>query len=387
MTLTITRRGFLKALLASGALLATTELTHNAAEDYCYQLYPEYSKYPRPKYVGAYHYLFDENHWNEFGHKREPTLGHYSPRDPKVIEAWANWYKNYLKPKDGEAVMHVSWWGLDKTNYNIDETLREYVLKHPAMDGVKVAIFCETDSGNGGVLKTSSNGVSEVMDMGDSGNRKALLNYFDYWCKNYFNDPHYYMREKDRPVVSFYLARLWQPPDQVLSLTKEMRKISKNYGYGDPFIVGDVVFWNSITSDVKKLIQCFDGVTSCSLHLSFPLSEIPFLLKRLDHLYSQWTDACIETGVEPDFVVQPGFDDNPKYVLPLRGSMRRTETFYRDFCRIALKHQNRWKDRTGKDFEPRVFTANEYFEGAEIFPSLQDGDKYLVISKEELVDT
>jgi len=67
---------------------------------------------------------------------QSPTLGEYNDSDPEVIAQHLAW------SRQAEINLWVaSWWGPDSLT---DRTLRDVILPHPDLPGVKVALFYET---------------------------------------------------------------------------------------------------------------------------------------------------------------------------------------------------------------------------------------------------
>ena len=264
----------------------------------------------QPTYtVGAYYYPWHTNNFhNGQGYLRRkldppqyPTLGEYDDTDPDVIAQHLKWsrYANIN-------LWVASWWG---PNGHMDGTLKNVILPHPDMNGMKIALFYET---TGRISIAKQTNVEDVF-------------YKDvkYIAKTYFDHPNY-MRIDGRPVLFLYVTRnfydQWQPswlfgPSELEEITTRMRQAAMENGGHDLYIVGDQVWGDApimIMGEEYEPFTLLDAVTNYDVYGSIAAQDGYAGLEGVNDLmsrYADWKEDANLGGCAFIPGIAPGYND------------------------------------------------------------------------------
>jgi len=146
---------------------------------------------------------------------QEPELGEYKDRETDVIAQHLAW-SEYA----GVSLWVTSWWGPGRMT---DVTTKDYILEHPDLGDMKIALFYETSG--------------RMPDFTDLSNVESDI---EYMADNYFDHPNYF-RIDGKPVLFVYLTRVLSGKGLLDETIDLMRSAAAGKGY-ELFIVGDQVF-------------------------------------------------------------------------------------------------------------------------------------------------
>jgi hypothetical protein len=275
--------------------------------------------------VGAYYYLWNPQNLSD-GSLREHLVPPQAPpaalvddHDPRTAERDITNAR-----KAGIDFFAVDWWplepGVTGRLYQSDRDMADF-LKASNLDQIKFAMFYET--WNLGFLAPR-----EELQITPTKARRFVGDMV-YFARHFFSNPSY-LRIDGRPVVFLYLTRtMTGDVDQMLHRARSTLEAD---GYGDPFFIGDEVYWRvtpadptattpvlTTTPQVSRIEQ-FDAVTAYTLYDGDPTSALgptqdfvgyPGATHivadelRLWRTYRRATDGRVP--VIP--VVSPGFND------------------------------------------------------------------------------
>jgi hypothetical protein len=309
--------------------------------------------------IAAYYYPWYSSyrHWQE-GFKGIPLLGRYDSQDQIVISKHIDYATGH-----GIGAFIVSWWG---PNSFEDVTIREYLLKNPLINNIKIQILYES-TGRLQLTKESDNEIT--IDLDDPTNRSVLLNDFNYLADTYFNSPHY-LKIGNSPTIKLYLARIFK--GDVTGVISSLRKQIHDRGY-DLYLIGDLVYWqNPKTPFEKKRIKLYDAVTAYNMH-----TNVQYIISDFENnvakKYKEWFDVTrdLKVGFIPSAL--PGFDDSAVRTgnIPLPKSTSR----FKNQIEIAKSYV----DNSLRTIA--ITTFNEWHEYTYIEPSVEDTFEYLQVLK------
>jgi hypothetical protein len=309
--------------------------------------------------ISAYYYPWysSNRHWQE-GFKGMPLLGRYDSQDQIVISKHIDYATGH-----GIGAFIVSWWG---PNSFEDVTIREYLLKNPLINNIKIQILYESA---GRLQPTKENGNEIIIDLDDPTNRNILLNDFNYLADNYFNIPQY-LKIGNSPTIQIYLARIFK--GDVAGVISSLRKQAHDRGY-DLYLVGDLVYWqNPTTPSEKERIKLYDAVTAYNMHTNVR-EVLNDFESKVAKKYDEWSSVAkdLKVGFIPSAL--PGFDDSAVRVgnIPLPKS---TDRFKKQ-----IKIAKSYIDNNLKTIN--ITTFNEWHEYTYIEPSVEDFFEYLKVLK------
>jgi len=310
--------------------------------------------------ITAYYYPWYSpyRHWQE-GYKGTPLLGKYNSQDPIVISKHIDYATGH-----GIGAFIISWWG---PNSFEDVTIRDYFLKNPLINDIKIQILYES-TGRLKVIKENNNSIS--IDLDDPTNRQVLLTDFNYLANTYFDSPHY-LKIGNSPKVELHLARIFK--GDVPGIINSLREQVHNSGH-DLYLIGDLVYWqNPVTPSEKERIKLYDAVTAYNMHTNVQEILNDFE-NKVAKKYNEWFNVTkdLKVGFIPSAL--PGFDDSAVRAgnIPLPKSTDR----FKKQIEIAKSYiDNNLKTIT-------ITTFNEWHEYTYIEPSIEYTYEYLQIIKE-----
>jgi hypothetical protein len=172
----------------------------------------------------------------------------------------------------------LDWWpsapGTPGRLYQSDEAMADF-LKAKNLDRIKFAMFYETWN-LGFVAPREALPVTPAKEREFDGDMV-------YFARHYFSNPSY-LRIDGRPVVFLYLTRTMT--GDVAGMMQGARSTLEARGYGDPFFIGDEVYWRvtpvhpTKTSPVLTTapqvarIEQFDAVTAYTLYYGDPIPSL-----------------------------------------------------------------------------------------------------------------
>ena len=244
----------------------------------------------RPAYqVGVYYYPWHGGNFHGGRYLRRhleppqtPELGEYDDRDAAVIGQHLAWSR-----QAGVSFWAASWWGPDRRE---DRTLRDHIMPHRELDGVKIAVHYETTG--------RTDNFSDYSRLGPD---------MEHLAAHYFGHPNY-LRVDNKPVIFVYLTRVLGRRGTLASSLEEMRRAAGGAGY-ELFIVGDHVFGRqpSAGGDMALL----DAVTNYDVYGSMGAQGFAGQ-GAVDAYYAaqgRWKEAAAAVGVPFVPAVTPGFND------------------------------------------------------------------------------
>lgn len=261
-----------------------------------------------------------------------PALGAYDSHDPEVIRT------HIRQAKDaGIDAFIVSWWG--KGTFE-DEAMRP-ILDGCAAGGLKACIYYEQVAKPG----TPESVAAEFADI----------------LKRYGDDPAYLKVNRgghDRPVIFIYGRALQQLG---LKKWKTAARLIADADGPDPILIGD--------DFGDEALAIFDGA-----HSYAPMGDLNAALKKgettqhwIDRAMPWWANHPRDKGKISTITVFPGYDDTK-----IRHPGMKVD---RDDGKL---YQTLWREAAAAGPDWILITSfNEWHEGSEIEPSLEDGDRYL----------
>jgi hypothetical protein len=212
-----------------------------------------------------------------------PTLGEYDDTDGAVISQHLAW--------SGQAGINLwvaSWWGPDSRT---DRTLKNVIMPHNDLAGVKIALFYET-TGRIGPDDDINNAYTDI----------------DYAAKTYFGNTNY-LRIDGRPVVAVYVTRSLDEA-RLTAAVNNMRRAASDNGY-NLYIIGDQVFGNPPTRHPYSPFDLLDAVTNYDVYGSMGrpryAKQSGVELRRTRQ--NQWRDLAHQQNCAFIPSVAPGYND------------------------------------------------------------------------------
>ncbi len=213
---------------------------------------------------------------------QNPELGEYNDRESEVIEKHLNWSR-YA----GIGLWVSSWWGPQSLE---DVTLLDYILEHPSLEDMKIALFYET-TGRTNNFTNFSNLESDISFIAD----------------NYFDHPNYYKID-GKPVLFIYLTRVLSQNGTLESTLTAIRNTATSKGF-DIYIVGDQVFGQPPSSGDQ--ISLLDAITNYDVYGSSG-AKMYATQEKVNFYYTAqagWRSMAHQSGVSFIPATSPGFND------------------------------------------------------------------------------
>lgn len=211
-----------------------------------------------------------------------PELGEYNDRESLVISQHLEWCE-YA----GIGLWVSSWWGPGKME---DVTIKDYILKHPDLGDMKIALFYETSG--------------RMADFTDLTNVRSDI---EYMAENYFGHPNYYTID-GRPVLFIYLTRVLSGKGVLEETLELMRDAAGDAGF-DLYVVGDHVFGQPPSSTDQ--IALLDAITNYDVYGSSGANMYATQTK-VDNYYTAqagWRLKAQAAGTAFIPAASPGFND------------------------------------------------------------------------------
>jgi glycoprotein endo-alpha-1,2-mannosidase len=211
-----------------------------------------------------------------------PELGEYNDREAEVIAQHLAWCE-YA----GIGLWVSSWWGPGKME---DITMKDYIMKHPDLGNMKIALFYET-----------SGRMADFTDL------KNVRSDIEYMAQYYFGHPNYYTID-GRPVLFVYLTRVLSSRGVLEETLELMRDAAADAGF-DLYVVGDHVFGQPPSSTDQ--IALLDAVTNYDVYGSSG-AKMYATQAKVDNYYTAqtgWRSKAQAVGTAFIPATSPGFND------------------------------------------------------------------------------
>jgi len=266
--------------------VSDTEFT----DDYSFKVMVRDTNEPGDLTVGVYYYPWhsgDDFHGRRYLREhlvpvQTPELGEYNDRDAEVIAQHLDWCE-YA----GIGLWVSSWWGPGKKE---DVTLKDYIMKHPELGNMKIALFYETSG--------------RMPDFTDLSNVRSDITYM---AENYFDHPNYYTID-GRPVLFIYLTRVLSGKGVLEETMELMRDAAADAGF-DLYVVGDHVF-NQPPASTDQ-IALLDAITNYDVYGSSG-AKMYATQSKVDNYYTAqagWRSKAQAVGTAFIPATSPGFND------------------------------------------------------------------------------
>ena len=248
---------------------------------------------PAPS-VGVYYYPWYRDGWirktrwqramrRHLEHAQEPKSGLYDSRDSEVIGDHIE-----QSARGGISFWAVSWWGPGEYT---DRVFKEHILEHPNASELKYAVLYE------------STGRMRSFDNPDY---SKWLSDLEYLKTSYFDDPRY-LRINGRPVVFFYLSRVYFRNQGQQALEQMREKFPEIYLVGDDVYFGD----DAAGGYQPEWARNFDAVTAYDVY-GQSIGMLGGTQKAVDFLagnYRQAREAANQVGTAFMPAIAPGYND------------------------------------------------------------------------------
>ena len=263
----------------------------------------------------------DEKGYRDLGAAHNPQFGPYDSADPKIIEAHIGMAEDI-----GLDAFAATWWGQRDRRF-------EGLLERAGDSKVEIALYWETITD--GTVQGAIDDIMWILD-------------------NYADKPGYY-KVDGRPVVfvyrrTFAQVRRWNEWQEILKAVREKK---------DALFIAD--------SSALENWQVFDGYHTTTSVLQVLMNDDVQLFHQL------MRQCCRQLGKIYAAPVIPGFDNARVHEEGRLVTSRKDGRLYQEQWEAVLACEPDWV---------MINSFNEWHEGSEIEPSLEQGDAYLRESKE-----
>jgi hypothetical protein len=269
-----------------------------------------------------------------------PAGGLYDSLDPETV-------KRHLDESRRAGIdgWIFSWWGIEHETDSLEFVLSVIEEHDP---GFKVAVYYEMIQGCRGWICTETGRKSRI---------NAVVKDFKYLEEKHFSHPSY-LKVDGRPVAFIYIRAMLGGMTDWLAIMRRFEKEGMDY-----YLSADAGFtW----------LQPFVAIGFDQVHFYNQLYELlawsPGLLK-----YGGFVRGARLYGRDAAVTVIPGYDER---LVPGRPGMvleRKDGETYRKVWENAIAANPDWI---------LITSFNEWYEGSEIEPSEEYGDKYLEMTAE-----
>jgi hypothetical protein len=276
-----------------------------------------------------------------------PMLGHYSSRDPAVIQQHLDWMASY-----GIDFLVSEWWERDSWK---DVTLRDYVLPELAESPVHFALLYEI-----------SNFWGEQGLVIDAAIQQQMMSDFNYLTDTYFDHPNM-LKVGDRPVVFLSGSRHLQ--GDFLNVFAAVRSSLRDRGF-ELFLIGDEFRWGVTEPDHFQFLDAVSPyIMGTWRYRDNYLAQTEYFAD-LSRAAGMWEDAAHPHGKYVIPSVTPGVNARhtgsgivtPRRILPaadamtaLEGQIRLMRPFVDPYLKMIMVSS--WNDwATDRQIEPTVVT-------------------------------
>lgn len=265
----------------------------------------------------------NEDGYPDFGTTNHPSHGPYDSNDPHAIRRHLKWCVDA-----GIDGLIATWWG--QGIYH-DKALK-VVLDEASECPTKISIYYEI------VPNDEALGV---------------INDFRYILSNYGNHPGFFKID-GKPVIFVYGRAMAQLKAE--QWAKVLEKIKSEY---DAFFIAD--------TGSAELIKIFDG--------GHTYNPVGLVVQQADMMafYSDLVDKCRSFDKIACATVIPGYDDSNIGRKQILVANRRGGELYKSLWAKAEHSNPDWI---------LITSFNEWHEGSEIEPSIEDGKLYLHLTKQ-----
>ena len=329
---------------------------------------------PSPLIYAHYYGWYDSDKWEAEARTNDPSLGLYDSRDSSAVSQHIEWGK-----RAGITAFSVSWHGSGSvTDIQLKDYLKPAIEAQPTRDSeLTFFVLFETPD----ILNVEHGKVIDFdedfafgMTRGDK-----FLQEFDYLADAYFGVAGYH-KISERPVAFIYLMR------DAINYQRYFDTLKTNMdskGF-DLYLIGDVMHWqepvggttvpDSQPIDWPFLRNHFAAISGYNLYDPDRYPTDGLQERFLSDVKSHWfkyKNQADAFGLKFVPFILPGFDDRKLRGLDRPTLARGEGTFYRQHWGMARE----FIDPTLPHVALTSF--NEWHEGTEIEPSLQDGVSYL----------
>ena len=306
-----------------------------------------------------------------------------TPWGTGVLHEWAGWNSNGYNPENvtcGRREAAITCYPLDGLYDSSSEyTIRRHIYqaKQAGLDGFIVSWWGFPDRvGDSATVRSSDATLRRLLEISPE-DFEATLYYetakygeksvpenvredLERICMEYCSSPRW-MGVEGRPVIVIYgrvMDQMREACDDDIGEWKAIREELMEKGL-NPFLVGD--------SLDPAYIECMDA-----LHTYNPIA---FTTRGVDlsPLYRRISRALHEAGKIFAATVTPGYDDVKVRARTLEP--RRDGGYYIESWNTALSCNPDWIF---------VTTWNEWFEGSQIEPSVEYGDDYIILTRQQV---
>lgn len=295
----------------------------------------------------------------------KPARGNYDCTDESVIEEHA-----------AESLDHglnwwwMSWWGED----HVSDDVFESFLRTDGTNDVGFSVLYES----AGLLEWTDDGTA---DLDDPVNRDRLVEHFEYFEEEFFDEPNY-VHFDGKPVVFMFSSQQYVG-DVAAAFDAVEDAIGREiYFVGDEVVdFTDVGNWTGPTEAELEALPAYDAVTTySSWKPREDIDDVDFVDRVMD-CYAEWEDACREHDVAFIPQVMPGYDDTAITHVSGREAhpvLSRDPERFADMCDRACGYLD-------PDVEAAFITSfNEWFEGSSVESSADEGAGYMEVVNEHL---
>lgn len=290
-----------------------------------------------PKLILTFYYpwygtssLSGLRHWPE-GVTNHPLVGFYDSADPDLI-----WYQMRLAKRAGVDGLISSWWGIN----SYEDTNLKRVIDIADQSGVNITVYYET-------LKT--------VDLQVEAAARAIQDELVYILRNYSPHPSF-LKFNGSPVVFLYSCDVY-PPEFWRSIFSKVRERT-----GEALFIGD-------TFDLR-CIDVFDG-----FHTYNPVGKLLGNEAMVQGTFASYYDMEVACDIHMKLwfaTVMPGYDDR---------NVRSPGIYYPRADGSTYGHT--WRAAVNSNPDGILICSwNEWHEGTEIEPSVENGYLYIDMTRE-----
>jgi hypothetical protein len=283
-----------------------------------------------------------------------PLLGLYDASDPMIVCKHIDWATGY-----GVDFFWISYGGYGSE-------IIPSITQSPLISDAKFAMVYET------AQRLAVNGTEtniSIIDLANSATYATLQSDIENLAKGYFAHPSY-LTVDGNPVVYLYATSSIKNVETQLP---KLRNYLRSLGF-EIYLVGQELDWGSASQSSR--LAAFDATTTW---IPTPQAFADYLSSSntIEAQYEQWREATQTAGVDFIPTIIPGFDN--RAVL-----YTNTHTYYPRSLELFEATINVAKDYLGKNRIMRLVSFNEWFEGTNVEPSVEDGLKYLQTLRDTL---
>jgi len=283
--------------------------------------------------------------------KGTPILDFYNSEDAFVVGKHVDWSTGH-----GIGFWLASWGGPGS-----DMQIRQ-IFANSLIQDVKIGILYESTAR----LRSKpppNRPDEENYDLSDKANIDILTSDVSHLTDSFFVFPQY-VKSKGSPIIFFYYSRSYTGDIQhTMGL---IRDTAQDNGCRI-FIIGDEVFWDSPNSVSIERFRPYDAITQYSMHPTAGLGVTDSNYETmLDSAFAEWSSRASDAGVKFILMATPG-----------RTTTHSPDAYLtRDRFRFARRLRIA-TDHMGPELRTIMITSfNEWFEGTNVEPSVEDGFEY-----------